>query len=78
MTIPRPDDQLWIVTDGALRDPGLGATMYVTRGGKLLIAGHFSAKIRKNQINWLPFEIEVLAIAAALKHFGPFADLYAL
>ncbi|KAI2646458.1 HPr kinase/phosphorylase [Labeo rohita] len=25
--IPRPDDQLWIVTDGALRDPGLGTTI---------------------------------------------------
>ncbi|KAL0153092.1 hypothetical protein M9458_051586, partial [Cirrhinus mrigala] len=72
VTIPRPDDQLWIVTDGALRDPGLGATMYVTRGEKLLVAGHFSAKLRKNQIDWLPCEIEALAIAAALKHFGPY------
>ncbi len=72
VTIPRLDDQLWIVTDGALRDPGLGATMYVTRGEKLLIAGHFSAKLRKNQIHWLPCEIEALAIAAALKHFGPY------
>ncbi len=72
MTIPKLDDQLWIVTDGALRDPGLGATMYVTRGEKLLIAGHFSAKLRKIQIHWLPCEIEALAIAAALKHFGPY------
>ncbi len=72
VTIPRLDDQLWIVTDGALRDPGLGATMYVTRGEKLLIAGHFSTKLRKNQIHWLPCEIEDLAIAAALKHFGPY------
>lgn len=72
VTVPRPDDQLWIVTDGALRDPGLGATMYVTREGTLLVAGYFSAKLRKNQINWLPCEIEALAIAAALKHFGPF------
>ncbi|KAL1265735.1 hypothetical protein QQF64_003762 [Cirrhinus molitorella] len=72
VTIPRPDDLLWIVTDGALRDPGLGATMYVTRGDKLLVARHFSAKLRKNQINWLPCEIEALAIAAALKHFGPY------
>ncbi len=31
--MPRSDDQLWIVADGALRDPGLDATMYVTRGG---------------------------------------------
>lgn len=46
--------------------------MYVTREGTLLVAGYFSAKICKNQINWLPCEIGALAIAAALKHFGPF------
>lgn len=34
MTLPRPEDQLWIVTDGALRDPGIGTTLYVTRGDK--------------------------------------------
>lgn len=34
MTLHRPEDQLWIVTDGALRDPGIGATLYVTRGDK--------------------------------------------
>ena len=34
MTLPRPEDQLWIVTDGALRDPGIGATLYVTHGDK--------------------------------------------
>ena len=34
MTLPRPEDQLWIITDGALRDPGIGATLYVTGGDK--------------------------------------------
>ena len=27
-------NQLWIITDGALRDPGIGATLYVTRRDK--------------------------------------------
>ena len=27
ITLPRPDDQLWIVTDGAVRDPGIGTTL---------------------------------------------------
>lgn len=27
ITLPRPDDQLWIVTDGTVREPGLGATL---------------------------------------------------
>lgn len=72
ITLPRPSDQLWIVTDGALRKLGLGATLYVGREGKPLLAGFFSAKLRPNQRQWLPCEIEALAIAAAIKHYSPF------
>lgn len=72
ITLPRPDDQLWIVTDGAVRDPGLGATLYISRGDKVEVAGYFSAKLRKNQVNWLPCEVEALSIAAAIKHFSPY------
>ena len=28
ITLPKPEDQLWIVTDGAVRKPGLGATLW--------------------------------------------------
>ena len=28
ITLPQPDDQLWIVTDGAVRKPGIAATLY--------------------------------------------------
>ena len=35
ISLPKPGDQLWIVTDGAVRKPGIGATLYVTRDGKL-------------------------------------------
>ena len=49
ITLPRPHDQLWIVTDGAVRKPGLGATLYVTRSDKLHLAGFFSAKLRGHQ-----------------------------
>ena len=31
ISLPIPSDQLWIVTDVALRKPGMGATLYVTR-----------------------------------------------
>ena len=72
VTLPRPTDQLWIVTDGAVREPGLGATLYVTRGDSVKLAGYFSAKLRKNQSSWLPCEIEALSIAAAVKHFAPY------
>ena len=45
--------------------------MYVSRENKLLLAGFFSAKIRKHQVTWLPCEIEAFSIAAAIKHFSP-------
>ena len=72
ITLPKPDDLLWIVTDGAVRTPGIGATLYVTRGDKLHLAGFFSAKLRGSQVSWLPCEIEALSIATATKHFSPY------
>ena len=72
ITLPKPDDQLWIVTDGAVRKPGIGAALYVTRDSKLRLAGFFSAKLRGSQATWLPCEIETLAIASATKHFSPY------
>ena len=72
ITLPRADDQLWIVTDGSVVKRGIGATMYVSRENKLLLASFFSAKIWKHQVTWLPCEIEALSIAAAIKHFSPF------
>lgn len=72
VTLPRPDDQLWIVSDGAVRKPGTAATLYVMRNNKLALAGFFSAKLCSHQLTWLPCEVEALAIAAAVKHFGPY------
>ncbi|CAG2213632.1 unnamed protein product [Mytilus edulis] len=54
IALPRPNDQLWIVTDGALKTCGLGATLYINRNDKLLLAGFFSAKLRQTQRQWLP------------------------
>lgn len=72
IVIPRPSDQLWIVTDGSVSKRGVGATLYVMREDKLSLAGFFSAKLRKHQITWLPCEIEALSIATAVKHFSPY------
>lgn len=72
ITLPRPEDQLLIVTDGALRKPGIGATLYVTHGDRLLLAGFFSAMLRGSQTTWLPCEVEAFSIAVATKHFSPF------
>ena len=72
ITIPQPDDHLWIVTDGAEKLPGIGSTLYVQRNRSLKIAGYFSAKLKERQISWIPCEIEALSIAVSLLHFSPY------
>ena len=72
ITLPQPSDQLWIVTDGSVSKHGIGATLYGSRNNKLLLAGFFSAKLRKHQVTWLPCEVEALSISAAVKHFSPY------
>ena len=72
ITLPKPDNQLWIVTDAAVKRPGIAATLYISRGDKLALAGFFSAKLRSHQLSWLPCEVEALAIGVAVKHFSPY------
>ena len=72
IVLPKPSDQLWIVTDGAVRKPGIASTLYVTRNEKPLLAGFFSAKLRKTQLDWLPCEVEALCISASLQYFSSF------
>ena len=48
------------------------AGLYVSRENKLLLAGFFSAKLRKHHVTWIPCEIESLSIAAAIKQFSPY------
>ena len=70
--IPKPEDQLWLTTDGAVKSPGLGSTLYALREGKLHVAGYFSAKLKQRQHTWIPCEIEALSIATSLQHFAPY------
>ena len=72
ITLPRPNDELWLVTDGSVKQCGVGAMLYVMRNGKVKLAGFFSAKLRGRQISRLPCEIEALSIAAAIRHFSPY------
>ena len=62
ITLPRSTDELWLVTDGSVKECDLGATLYVMRNDTLKLAGFFSAKLRGRQIDWLPCEIEALSI----------------
>ena len=72
ITLPRPDDQLWIVTNSAVTKPGIGATLYITRASKLHVSRFFSAKLHGSQQSWLPCEVEALSIAVATKHLSPY------
>ena len=72
IVLPCPSDTLWIVPDGSVTKRGLGATLYVSRAGRLHLVGFYSGKLRKHQVTWLPCEVEALSIAAAVKYFSPF------
>ena len=59
------------ITNGAVKTPGIGATLYITCNNKLQLAGFFSAKLCGHHVTWLPWEIEALSVTAATKHFSP-------
>lgn len=72
IVLPKEDDQLWLITDGASSTRGLGATLYALRGGKLLLAGLFSQQLSPTYMKWFPCEIEGITIACAVKFFDGF------
>ena len=72
ISVPRPDDTLWIITDAALNPTAIAATLYAIRGKETLLAGFYNAKLPVFQRRWLPCEIEGVAIGAALKHYSPY------
>ena len=72
ISIPRPSDLLWLVTDGAVKSPGISPTLDVQCNGSLQVASKFSAKLKKRQVSWIPCEIEALCIAVSLQHFSPY------
>ena len=48
--LPHRDDILWIMTNDAIQHPGISATLHISRGDQLLLAGFFSAKLRGHQV----------------------------
>ena len=69
IVLPKENDQLWLVTDGASSTSGMGATLYVVRDNRLKLAGFFSQQLSPSHLKWFPCEIEGIAIAAAVKYF---------
>ena len=72
ITLPKEDDQLWIVTDGASSTKGLGAVLYAQKDKGLSIAGFFSQQLKPTHQKWFTCEVEGLSIAAAIKNFEGF------
>ena len=72
ITLPAPEDTLWIVTDASVKNKGLSAVLYCRRDGVLKLGGFFNAKAKKHQASWLPCELEALCIGAAINHFAPY------
>ena len=72
ITLPKEEDQLWIVTDGASSTKGLGAVLYAQKDNGLNIAGFFSQQLKPTHQKWFTCEVEGLSIAAAIKNFEGF------
>ena len=72
LTLPHPNDQLVVISDGSNSPASVGSTLYVSRDDKLFPAGFFSAKLKKNQIMWLACEIEAVGISLSINAFSNF------
>ena len=73
LTIPTPDDKLVLTVDASPSNDGIGATLFILRNERRLLAGFYSFKLKTHQIGWLPCELEALAITAGVKHFAPYS-----
>ena len=73
LTIPIPSDKLVLTVDASPLNNGLGATLFILRNNKRLLAGFYSFKLRTHQIGWFPCELEALAFSAGVHHFSQFA-----
>ena len=71
ISLPSPNDKLWLTTDASIS--GIGATLTASNpnGTDPKLASFFSAKLKKGHEHWLPCEIECLGIASSITHFRP-------
>ena len=73
VSIPTPNDKLWIITDACSSKSGIAATLVSTdeSNSNPRLCSFFSAKLKQGHDRWLPCEIECLAVATAINHFRP-------
>ena len=70
ITLPKPDDQLYLISDASNSPAAVGSTLYIERKGRFHIGGFFSAKVGKHQLLWLPCELEALGITLSINNFS--------
>ena len=70
ITLPKPDDQLFLISDASNSPAAVGSTRYIKRNDRFHIGGFFSAKVGKHQLLWLPCELEALGITLSINHFN--------
>ena len=72
LTVPVPEDTLWIITDASVQPGAVGATLYTVRKGEPKLAEFFNVKLPEFQQRWMPCELEGLAIGTALHHWSAY------
>ena len=70
ITLPRPEDELFLVSDACNSPAAVGSTLYIKRKEIFHIGGFFSVKLKKHQLLWLPCELEALGINLSINHFS--------
>ena len=68
LTMPKPGEPLFMTTDAS--QTGLGATLHRQHDGA--VVKHFSKQLSAHKKNWLPCELEALAVGTGLQTFLPF------
>ena len=63
VVLPKPSDQLWIVTDGAVKNHGVGATLYVN---KLHLAGFLVQSYGNAKSQGFPVKLRLLVLLPLL------------
>ena len=72
ITIPQASDDLILTVDASPVNNGIGATLFAVRNQQILPAEFFSFKLKSHHLNWLPCELEALAIGTSVNHFAAY------
>ena len=69
LVLPRKEDQLVQVADGALHLPAIGSVFMAIRQGqeRCLQVGYFGFRVKGSMENWAPCELEAYAHTMAIE-----------